>query len=60
MTPGEQATSDAFKMFDKWCEMFKPDDFDGDVLALAMLYTQAPWEQHAEAARAAGLKPPRS
>lgn len=57
MAAAEQTVTDAFKMFDKWCEMFAPD-FDGDVLALAMLYTQAPWEQHTEAARAAGLNPP--
>lgn len=57
---GEEITSEAFRMFEKWREMFAPKDFDGDVLALAMLYIQAPWEQLAEAARAAGLKPPSS
>lgn len=58
MNLGEEIATDAFLMFDKWREMFAPKDFDGDELAMAMLYTQAPWEQHAAAARAAGIKPP--
>lgn len=56
---GEQIQAEAFKMFEKWCEMFAPADFDGDTLDLTVLYLDAPPEQHKAAAEAAGLKDPR-
>ncbi len=56
---GEETQAEAFKMFDKWCEMFAPKDFNGDTLDLTLLYVEAPPEQHKAAAEAAGLEDPR-
>lgn len=60
MTQGELITADAFAMFEKWCELFKPADFEGDMLELVILYSEAPREQHEAAVKAAGLTNPHS
>ena len=57
MTAGYEIADDAFRMFEKWKEMFFPDD-ERDLVELAIDYARAPPEQHEAAAKAIGLKPP--
>lgn len=54
---GLQIQAEAFRMFEKWRNIYHPD-YDGDILDLVTLYMEAPPEQHAVAAKQAGIKPP--
>lgn len=54
---GCEIEAEAFRMFEKWKELFAPD-YDGDILELVAVYATAPPEQHAAACRAACVMPP--
>jgi hypothetical protein len=54
---GLEIQEQAYRMFDKWTELFAPEP-DLDILELAVLYAAAPPEQHAAAAKAAGIQSP--
>ena len=51
--------AEAFRMFESWRNIYAPDH-EGDILELVTLYMDAPPEQHATAARVAGIRPPGS